>query len=400
MPERTGLIAQMRRGALEYRVLALLANRERYGFELVQNLADVEGIPIGANRRVAPHLATTASRESGCMPLRHSSRSGGVLVGHRSALGGWEMTGAHADQIVDGHLKCLEASLASLPSNRRPELTSQISDTSRKRGRSSRRKRRRRPDHPGSPGPARRDRHRSRHYAQGLDRRTWANRHAGPLVDRSWRRDFSICPRRLGHRNRLSLALEIVDSSTEVLRSLPSVRHRACTPGCRRHCKWSWATPSRCFARRTHRGLLLPLGTALYLAAHVVRRLHWLARTDAFIGADGPPGSPSPQAGQPGCGGFYGTAAYASGTPLLGKVPVNVGVWDGRQVTKPWGPDCPLEYGPGLVVKVQGCRVESEADLSMIISIQSDVTALTAPAFAQATDHSWMITPDGKIKSM
>jgi len=52
------------------------------------------------------------------------------------------------------------------------------------------------------------------------------------------------------------------------------------------------------------------------------------------------------------------------------------------------------------VVKVQGCRVESEADLSMIISIQSDVTALTAPAFAQATDHSWMITPDGKIKSM
>ena len=80
MPERTGLIAQMRRGALEYRVLALLANRERYGFELVQNLADVEGIPIGANRRVAPHLATTASRESGCMPLRHSSRSGGVLA--------------------------------------------------------------------------------------------------------------------------------------------------------------------------------------------------------------------------------------------------------------------------------------------------------------------------------
>jgi len=43
MPERTGLIAQMRRGALEYRVLALLANRERYGFELVQNLAEVEG---------------------------------------------------------------------------------------------------------------------------------------------------------------------------------------------------------------------------------------------------------------------------------------------------------------------------------------------------------------------
>jgi|SRR5579859_6158774 len=41
---RSGLIAQMRRGALEYCVLALLAARERYGFELVQNLAEVDGM--------------------------------------------------------------------------------------------------------------------------------------------------------------------------------------------------------------------------------------------------------------------------------------------------------------------------------------------------------------------
>lgn len=44
--DRTGLIAQMRRGALEYCVLALLAGRERYGFELVQNLAEVDGMVI------------------------------------------------------------------------------------------------------------------------------------------------------------------------------------------------------------------------------------------------------------------------------------------------------------------------------------------------------------------
>ena len=42
--DRTGLVAQMRRGSLEYCVLALLANRQRYGFELVQNLADVDGM--------------------------------------------------------------------------------------------------------------------------------------------------------------------------------------------------------------------------------------------------------------------------------------------------------------------------------------------------------------------
>ena len=42
--QRAGLIAQMRRGALEYCVLALLAGRERYGFELVQNLAEFDGM--------------------------------------------------------------------------------------------------------------------------------------------------------------------------------------------------------------------------------------------------------------------------------------------------------------------------------------------------------------------
>src|SRR5437899_8173308 len=269
------------------------------------------------------------------------------------------MTGAHADQIVDGHLKCLEASLASLPSNRRPELTSQISDTSRKRGRSSRRKRRRRPDHPGSPGPARRDRHRSRHYAQGLDRRTWANRHAGPFVDRSWRRDFPYVPVAwvigidlVWRSKSWTPRQKFYGAYLPFVIGLVLLVAGAIASGLGPHLL------GVLLVVLIVAGLLLPLGTALYLAAHVVRRLHWVARTDAFIGADGPPGSPSPQAGQPGCGGFYGTAAYASGTPLLGKVPVNVGVWDGRQVTKPWGPDCPPEYGPGLVVKVQGCRVE------------------------------------------
>jgi PadR family transcriptional regulator PadR len=42
--ETTGLVTQMRKGALEYCVLALLAPAPRYGFELVQALGAVDGM--------------------------------------------------------------------------------------------------------------------------------------------------------------------------------------------------------------------------------------------------------------------------------------------------------------------------------------------------------------------
>lgn len=38
------LLAQMRRGTLQYCVLALLAEGERYGFDLVRELAEVDGM--------------------------------------------------------------------------------------------------------------------------------------------------------------------------------------------------------------------------------------------------------------------------------------------------------------------------------------------------------------------
>ena len=37
-------LAQMRRGVLQYCVLALLAEEERYGFDLVRSLGEVEGM--------------------------------------------------------------------------------------------------------------------------------------------------------------------------------------------------------------------------------------------------------------------------------------------------------------------------------------------------------------------
>jgi PadR family transcriptional regulator, regulatory protein PadR len=43
-PERSALLTQMRRGALEYCVLALLRDGERYGFELVRRLAEADGL--------------------------------------------------------------------------------------------------------------------------------------------------------------------------------------------------------------------------------------------------------------------------------------------------------------------------------------------------------------------
>jgi PadR family transcriptional regulator PadR len=45
--EAGNLVAQMRRGVLPYCVLAMLREKERYGFELVQSLAVVNGMVTG-----------------------------------------------------------------------------------------------------------------------------------------------------------------------------------------------------------------------------------------------------------------------------------------------------------------------------------------------------------------
>jgi PadR family transcriptional regulator PadR len=56
-PDReSGLIAQLRRGALEYCVLALLERGERYGFDLVRELAEVDGM-VTTEGTIYPMLA-------------------------------------------------------------------------------------------------------------------------------------------------------------------------------------------------------------------------------------------------------------------------------------------------------------------------------------------------------
>jgi PadR family transcriptional regulator len=52
----TALIAQLRRGTLEYCVLALLERGERYGFDLVRELAEVDGM-VTTEGTIYPMLA-------------------------------------------------------------------------------------------------------------------------------------------------------------------------------------------------------------------------------------------------------------------------------------------------------------------------------------------------------
>jgi PadR family transcriptional regulator PadR len=75
--KRESLITQMRRGTLEYCVLALLRDQARYGFDLVRTLADADGL-ITSEGTIYPLLSrlrrdglvTTAWHESPSGPPR------------------------------------------------------------------------------------------------------------------------------------------------------------------------------------------------------------------------------------------------------------------------------------------------------------------------------------------
>ncbi len=75
------LVAQMRRGVLPYCVLAMLREKERYGFELVQSLSSIEGMVTGEgtvypllSRLRRQGLVDTTWRESAAGPPRRYYR--------------------------------------------------------------------------------------------------------------------------------------------------------------------------------------------------------------------------------------------------------------------------------------------------------------------------------------
>src|SRR5215212_72734 len=93
--QQDALLAQMRRGTLQYCVLALLAGEERYGFDLVRGLAQVDGMVtsegtiyllLGRLRREG--LVETTWRESTSGPPRRYYHLTGA---GRTALEGFRL---------------------------------------------------------------------------------------------------------------------------------------------------------------------------------------------------------------------------------------------------------------------------------------------------------------------
>lgn len=106
---RDGMLTQMRRGTLEYCVMALLVDSERYGFELVKALAEIDGM-VASEGTVYPILARmrrdglveTTWRESPSGPPR---RYYGLTDAGRSALDAfvseWRRFREAVDRVVD-----------------------------------------------------------------------------------------------------------------------------------------------------------------------------------------------------------------------------------------------------------------------------------------------------------
>jgi PadR family transcriptional regulator, regulatory protein PadR len=105
-----GAVSQLRRGALEYCVLALLRNGERYGFELVRTLGDVDGMVTSEgtiypllSRLRRDGLVSTTWEESPSGPPRRYYR---LTAKGRQALGQfvqeWQRFRDAVDRFVEG----------------------------------------------------------------------------------------------------------------------------------------------------------------------------------------------------------------------------------------------------------------------------------------------------------
>ena len=99
------LLAQMRRGTLQYCVLALLADEERYGFDLVRALAEVDGMVTSEgtiypllSRLRRDGLVESTWQESPSGPPRRYYR---LTDAGRSALEGFKLEWRRFRDAVD-----------------------------------------------------------------------------------------------------------------------------------------------------------------------------------------------------------------------------------------------------------------------------------------------------------
>jgi PadR family transcriptional regulator PadR len=102
-------VAQMRKGLLEYCVMALLNGRPRYGYELVQELAQVDGLltsegtmyPLLSRLRREGVVATEWQESSGGPPRKYYRLS----ASGKRALDGFRQEWATLRGAVDSILK-------------------------------------------------------------------------------------------------------------------------------------------------------------------------------------------------------------------------------------------------------------------------------------------------------
>src|ERR671910_896447 len=80
------LLSQMRRGTLEYCVLAILAGGERYGFQLVRELGEVDGM-VTSEGTIYP-LLSRLRRDALIEPTWRESPAGPPRRYHRLARAG------------------------------------------------------------------------------------------------------------------------------------------------------------------------------------------------------------------------------------------------------------------------------------------------------------------------
>src|SRR3954471_19346699 len=118
VPMRDGTIAQLRRGVIEFCVLALLRDGERYGFELVRTLSEADGMVttegtlyplLGRLRREG--LVETTWRESPSGPPRRYYR---LTADGETALGAFREEWARFSGSVD-HLLATQEETARRP---------------------------------------------------------------------------------------------------------------------------------------------------------------------------------------------------------------------------------------------------------------------------------------------
>ena len=99
------LLSQMRRGTLQYCVLALLAKEERYGFDLVRGLAEVDGMVTSEgtiypllSRLRRDGLVESTWQESSAGPPRRYYR---LTEAGRTALEGFRLEWRRFRDAVD-----------------------------------------------------------------------------------------------------------------------------------------------------------------------------------------------------------------------------------------------------------------------------------------------------------